>query len=138
MILYFRVFVGLTGFINKSHICRALLESISFQTKEILDAMYQDSGVEISSLQVDGGMTSSETLLQIQADTLGVPVTPSQAEMTSLGAAIAAGLSVGVYNMDELQHSVTTRTFQPKITKEEREKRTALWNKAVDRSLNWV
>src|SRR5207244_7514389 len=91
--------VGLTRYVNKGHLARAVLEATAFQTKEVVDAMNADSGVELESLKVDGGMVGNELLMQFQADILGVPVIRRVvAETTALGAAYAAGLAVGVWN----------------------------------------
>ena len=97
--------VGMTRFINKGHIARAALEATAFQTKEVLDAMNKDSGVDLKSLKVDGGMVFNDTLMQFQSDILGVPVIrPIVAETTALGAAYAAGLAVGFWtDVDELR-----------------------------------
>ena len=89
--------VGLTRYVNKGHLARAVLEATAFQSKELLDAMNADSGVDLTALKVDGGMVANETLMQFQADILGVPVIrPVVAETTALGAAYAAGLAVGL------------------------------------------
>src|SRR5205085_1004605 len=99
--------VGLTRYVNKAHIARAVLEATAFQTREVLDAMNADSGVDLESLKVDGGMVANETLMQFQADILGVPVIrPQVAETTALGAAYAAGLATGFWNNeDELREN---------------------------------
>ena len=91
--------VGLTRYVNQGHIARAVLEATAFQTREVLDAMNADSGVQLTELKVDGGMTINDTLMQFQADILDVPVVrPVVAETTALGAAYAAGLAVGFWN----------------------------------------
>ena len=108
--------VGLTRFINKGHICRAALEATAYQTREVLDAMEQDSGVQLTALKVDGGMVHNDLLMQFQADILGVPVVrPVVAETTALGAAYAAGLAVGFWsNLDDLRRNwQVDRTWQP-------------------------
>ena len=99
------VIVGLTRFVNKDHICRAALEATAYQTREVLDAMEKDSGVKLTALKVDGGMVYNDTLMQFQADILGVPVVrPKVAETTALGAAYAAGLAVGFWgNLEDLR-----------------------------------
>ena len=98
------VVAGLTRYVTKGHLARAVLEATSWQTREVVDAMYQDSGVQITSLKVDGGMTQNNLLMQHQADVLGVPVIrPVVSETTCLGAAYAAGLATGVWSdLDEL------------------------------------
>src|SRR5262249_3330007 len=94
-----RVIVGLTRYANKGHIPRAALEATAYQTREVLDAMARDSGVQLTTLKVDGGMVHNELLMQFQADVLSVPVVrPTIAETTSLGAAYAAGLAVGFWD----------------------------------------
>ena len=94
--------VGLTRYVNKGHIARAALEATAFQTREVLDAMNADSGVDLTELKVDGGMIANETLMQFQADILGVPVVrPKVAETTALGAAYAAGIAVGFWQGEQ-------------------------------------
>lgn len=104
---------------NKAHIARATYEAVSFQVKDILEAMNQDGGVPLSSLQVDGGMTANDSLMQLQADILGInTVRPSMAETTALGAAMAAGAAegIGVWNIfSEDCSSITCDTFTPSI-----------------------
>ena len=135
------VMVGLTRFIRKHHIARASLEATAYQTKEVLDAMHQDSGVELTSLKVDGGMVVNEFLMQFQSDLLGVPVVrPRVNETTSLGAAYAAGLAVGFWSSeDELrQNWAADKDWTPRMDPEERARLYAGWKKAVERTLNWV
>ena len=135
------VIVGLTRFINKGHICRAALEATAYQTREVIDAMEQDSGVQLTALKVDGGMVYNELLMQFQADVLGVPVVrPAVAETTALGAAYAAGLAVGYWNdLDELrQNWQVDHTWQPRMDEEERTKLVRGWRKAVERSMHWL
>src|ERR671933_2239735 len=96
------VFAGLTRYVNAGHIARAALEATAFQSREVVDAQNEDSGVPLESLKVDGGMVVNETLMQFQADILGVPVIrPKVAETTALGAAYAAGLATGFWNTIE-------------------------------------
>jgi glycerol kinase len=133
--------VGLTRFIRKEHIARASLEATAYQTKEVLDAMHQDSGVELTSLKVDGGMVVNELLMQFQSDLLGVPVVrPRVNETTSLGAAYAAGLAVGFWSSeDELRKNwAADKDWTPRMEPEERARLYAGWQKAVERTLNWV
>ena len=135
------VMVGLTRFIRKEHIARASLEATAYQTKEVLDAMHQDSGVELTSLKVDGGMVVNELLMQFQSDLLGVPVVrPRVNETTSLGAAYAAGLAVGFWSSeDELRKNwAADKDWTPRMELEERARLYAGWQKAVERTLNWV
>ena len=135
------VMVGLTRFIRKEHIARASLEATAYQTKEVLDAMHQDSGVGLTSLKVDGGMVLNELLMQFQSDMLGVPVVrPRVNETTSLGAAYAAGLAVGFWSSeDELRKNWTAdKDWTPRMEPDERARLYAGWKKAVARTLNWV
>uniref|UniRef100_A0A3Q3EQW1 Probable glycerol kinase n=1 Tax=Kryptolebias marmoratus TaxID=37003 RepID=A0A3Q3EQW1_KRYMA len=135
------IICGLTQFTNKSHLAFAALEAVCFQTREILDAMNQDSGIPLTQLQVDGGMTSNRLLMQLQADILCIPVVkPSMPETTALGAAMAAGAAEGVsvwsLNPEDLSE-VTSEKFEPQINPEESEFRYARWKKAVEKSKNW-
>ena len=135
------VMVGLTRFIRKEHIARASLEATAYQTKEVLDAMHQDSGVELTSLKVDGGMVVNELLMQFQSDLLGVPVVrPRVQETTSLGAAYAAGLAVGFWSSeDELRKNwAADKDWTPRMDPDERARLYTGWKKAVERTLNWV
>ncbi|WP_069812131.1 glycerol kinase GlpK [Streptomyces sp. TP-A0874] len=134
------VITGLTRYVTKAHLARAVLEATSWQTREVVDAMYQDSGVEIQSLKVDGGMTVNNLLMQHQADVLGVPVIrPKIAETTCLGAAYAAGLATGVWqDLDELRsHWARDVEWTPRMGAEEREREHGQWRKAVERSFGW-
>ncbi|XP_061923764.1 glycerol kinase-like isoform X1 [Entelurus aequoreus] len=135
------IICGLTQFTNKSHVAFAALEAVCFQTREIVDAMNQDSGVPLLQLQVDGGMTSNTLLMQLQADILGVCVVkPCMSETTALGVAMAAGSAEGVnvWNLspDSLPR-ITCEKFQPQINCDESDFRFARWKKAVQRSMNW-
>jgi glycerol kinase len=135
------VIVGLTRFINKGHICRAALEATAYQTAEVLDAMEQDSGVKLTSLKADGGMVYNNTLMQFQADILGVPVVrPVVAETTALGAAYAAGLAVGYWRgLDDLRRNwQVDRTWQPVMAPEARVKLYRGWKRAVARAMHWL
>ncbi|CAG8444159.1 9160_t:CDS:2 [Diversispora eburnea] len=134
--------VGITQFTNKSHISRATLEAVCFQTKAILEAINSEFGFPLKSLKVDGGMTNSDLCMQIQADILGIDVDrPAMRETTALGAAMAAGHAVGVWKSLDGLSSVNTQgrmLFSPHITKEESEQRYNVWQKAVERSLDWA
>jgi glycerol kinase len=134
------VIVGLSRFAGKAHLARAALEATAFQSLEVFEAMRQDSGIDIRVLKVDGGMTGNELLMQFQADILGVPVVrPRIRETTALGAAFAAGLSVGFWQPGELESLWREdRRWQPGMRAEERERRCRSWRKAVERSLGWV
>uniref|UniRef100_G3PKK1 glycerol kinase n=1 Tax=Gasterosteus aculeatus aculeatus TaxID=481459 RepID=G3PKK1_GASAC len=135
------IICGLTQFTNKSHVAFAALEAVCFQTREILDAMNQDSGIPLTQLQVDGGMTSNKLLMQLQADILCIPVVkPSMPETTALGAAMAAGAAEGVsvwsLSPEDLS-AVTSEKFEPQINPDESEFRYARWKRAVQKSMNW-
>ena len=135
------VIAGLTRYVNAGHIARAVLEATAWQSKEVVDAMNQDSGVELASLKVDGGMVHNELLMQFQADVLGVPVIrPTVAETTSLGAAYAAGLAVGFWSeVEDLRANWgKDKEWQPQMDPAEREKEYGLWKKAVTRTFDWL
>ena len=133
--------VGLTRGVNKYHIIRATLESLAFQTNDVLSAMKEASGVDLSSLKVDGGASANNLLMQMQADFSGIPVQrPSCVETTALGAAYLAGLAVGYWKdrNDIINNSAIERTFEPAISDEERQKRIKKWKKAVTYSFDWA
>ncbi|MFZ2964243.1 MAG: glycerol kinase GlpK [Rhodoglobus sp.] len=133
--------LGLTRFANKGHIARAALEATAFQTRDVLAAADADSGVPIPELKVDGGMVGNETLMQFQADILGVPVIrPVVTETTALGAAYAAGLAVGFWkDLDELRSNWREdRRWNPAMRAEERDRLLRSWAKAVTKTLDWV
>ena len=133
--------VGLTRYVNKGHLARAVLEATAYQTREVLDAMNADSGVDLTELRVDGGMVGNELLMQFQADLLDVPVIrPKIAETTALGAAYAAGLAVGFWSdLDELTAKwAEDKRWEPQMPAEERERNYRNWQKAVTKSLDWV
>ncbi len=135
------VITGLTRFVNKGHIARAALEATAYQTLDIVDAMNKDSGVDLNSLKVDGGMVNNELLMQFQSDILNVPVIrPSVTETTALGAAYAAGLAVGYWSdMETLRKNwAVDKTWNPRMSDEERANGYKGWKKAVDRTLHWV
>ncbi|AIV40166.1 MULTISPECIES: glycerol kinase GlpK [unclassified Curtobacterium] len=133
--------VGLTRYVNKGHIARAALEATALQTREVLDAVNADSGVDLTELKVDGGMTANDALMQFQADILNVPVVrPVVAETTALGAAYAAGLAVGFWaNLDELRANwQEDRRWEPQLDDAERDRQLRLWKKAVTKTFDWV
>ncbi|CAG5865877.1 unnamed protein product [Menidia menidia] len=135
------IICGLTQFTNKNHLAFAALEAVCFQTREILDAMNQDSGVPLKQLGVDGGMTANRLLMQLQADILCIPVVrPTMSETTALGAAMAAGAAEGVnvWNLSpgQLPH-LTSERYEPELNPEESEYRFARWKKAVQKAMNW-
>jgi glycerol kinase len=133
--------VGLTRFVNKGHIARAVLEATAFQTREVLDAMNADAGVSLAELKVDGGMVGNETLMQFQADILDVPVVrPRVSETTALGAAYAAGLAVGYWaDLEALRDNwAEDRRWLPELDAKERERTYRNWKKAVTKTFDWV
>ncbi|MGK9148930.1 glycerol kinase GlpK [Plantibacter flavus] len=133
--------VGLTRYVNKGHIARAALESTAFQTAEVIDAVNADSGVPLTELKVDGGMTANDTLMQFQADILGVPVIrPVVAETTALGAAYAAGLAVGFWSdLDDLAKNwQEDKRWEPSMDSAERDRLYRNWKKAVTKTFDWV
>ncbi len=135
------VIAGLTRYVNKGHIARAVLEATAWQTREVLDAMHADSGVTLTGLKVDGGMVYNELLMQFQADVLGVPVIrPMVAETTALGAAYAAGLAVGFWKeVEDLRVNWgKDKEWDPKMDPAERDREYGQWKKAVTRTFDWV
>jgi len=135
------VIVGLTRFVNKGHIARAVLEATAFQTRDIVEAMNKDSGVNLSKLKVDGGMVANELLMQFQSDILDVPVIrPKVSETTALGAAYAAGLAVGFWSgLEELRKNWSVdSTWYPAMASNVRKECYLKWKKAVDRTFNWL
>ncbi len=135
------VIVGLTRYANKGHIARAALESAAYQSADVLEAMTADSGVELSELRVDGGMTANDTLMQFQADLLGVDVVrPAVTETTALGAAYGAGLAVGVWSDLDQIHSMWSEDarWSPRMPEEERSRLHDRWRQAITRSLDWA
>ena len=133
--------IGLTRGTTKAHIARAALESIAFQTADLLDAMHADSNIKLEELRVDGGATCNETLLQFQADLLQIPVVrPQITETTALGAAYLAGLAVGFWqSKDDLKsHRQTDKIFSPKMSLAKVEKLRGRWNDAIKRATNWA
>ncbi|WP_225821842.1 glycerol kinase GlpK [Streptomyces naphthomycinicus] len=135
------VVTGLTRYVTRAHLARAVLEATSWQTREVVDAMYQDSGVRISTLKVDGGMTRNNLLMQHQADVLGVPVIrPRVPETTCLGAAYAAGLATGVWNgLEELRsHWREDAEWTPAMEPAVRDREYRNWRRAVGKSFGWL
>jgi glycerol kinase len=135
------IVIGLTRYVNKGHFARAALEATAYQTRDIVDAMRQETGLDLDALKVDGGMVVNETLMQFQADILGIPIIrPTVTETTALGAAYAAGLAVGFWSgIDELRRLWTKdKEWRPRMTLETREQLYAGWNKAVARTFDWL
>ena len=132
--------VGLTRGVNKNHIIRATLESIAYQVSDVLEAMRADSGIALTSLKVDGGASSNNVLMQLQADILQVTVhRPVCVETTALGAAYLAGLAVDYWSSQEeiARNWAVDRTFLPAITTQERDKKLQGWKRAVTRAFDW-
>ena len=135
------VIAGLTRYVNAGHIARATLEATAYQTREVSEAMDADSGVKLESLKVDGGMVQNETLMQFQADLLGVDVIrPAVAETTALGAAYAAGLATGLWaEQEDLRENwVEDKRWSPKMDPAQADKYYREWKKAVTKSFDWV
>ena len=133
--------VGLTRGVNKYHIIRATLESLAYQTYDVLKAMEADSGIKLGALKVDGGASANNLLMQMQADIIQAPVNrPVCVETTAMGAAYLAGLAVGYWKSkaDVINNWAIDKVFGPKITPDERDKKIAGWNKAVGRSFDWA
>jgi glycerol kinase len=133
--------VGLTRYVTKGHLARAVLEATAFQSREVMDAMNADSGVPLTELKVDGGMVANELLMQFQADLLGVDVVrPKVAETTALGAAYAAGLAVGYWatQNDLRQNWQEDKRWTPQADAKTIDKEYASWKKAVTRTFDWV
>ncbi|KAJ4436336.1 hypothetical protein ANN_18967, partial [Periplaneta americana] len=134
------VICGITEDTTNVAIVRAALEAVCFQTRDILDAMNQDCGIPLTKLLVDGGMTSNNYVMQLQADLCGIPVVrPLMTETTALGAAMAAGSAegIGVWDLENLQ-AVGSDTFRPSISEDERDMKYSRWKMAIERSLGWV
>ena len=136
------VITGLTRYANKGHIARAVLESTAFQTRDVLEAMEKDSGINLDVLRTDGGMVNDELLMQFQADILDRPVVRpvTKDATTALGAAYAAGLAVGYFkDLKDLRANwAVDHTWKPNLQSEKREEMYRLWKKAVTRSFDWV
>jgi glycerol kinase len=134
------VFAGLTRYVNAGHIARATLEATAYQSREVVEAMNQDSGVELESLKVDGGMVANDTLMQFQADILGVPVIrPAVAETTALGAAYAAGLATGFWaSEDDIRNNwAEDKRWEPQMDDAQRDEYYKYWKRAVTRTFDW-
>ena len=135
------VIVGLTRAATKAHLARAALEAICYQTRDVMDAMVADSGVPMTEMRVDGGITANSLCMQLQADIMGIDITrPLITETTALGAAYAAGLAIGFWkDTDELKKRwQQSRRWNPTSTVEERQEGYAGWKKAIERTLNWA
>ena len=133
--------VGLTRGSTRAHVARAALESIAFQTADLIEAMQQDAGRPLSELRVDGGAARNDLLIQFQADLLGVPVLrPANTETTAFGAAALAGLGIGFWQSQEQLATLWTleKRFEPKMARDEAARRRARWSQAVERSRAWA
>ena len=135
------IIAGLTRYVNKGHLARAVLEATAWQTREVLDAMRADASVDLKALKVDGGMVQNQLLMQLQADVLGVPVVrPLISETTALGAAYVAGLATGFWEgIDELRANWSEgERWEPRVAPDVRDADYRQWKKAVSRTLGWV
>ena len=133
--------VGLTRGSNRAHLARAALESIAFQTADLVDAMREDVGHELAELRVDGGAARNDLLLQFQADLLGVPVLrPTNTETTAFGAAALAGLGAGFWQSEDELASLWSleKRFEPRMNRADAAARRARWNAALERSRGWA
>lgn len=133
--------MGLTRGVNKYHIIRATLESLAYQTYDVLKAMEADSGIALSALRVDGGASANGLLMQMQANVIQAPVhRPRCVETTAMGAAYLAGLAVGYWGSREevRQNWSIDHIFQPEITPEEQERALELWHRAVGCTYGWA
>lgn len=134
------VIAGLTGFVNKGHIARAVLEATAFQVREVVDAMAHDSGIALDVLRADGGMVENDMLMQFQSDILAKPVVrPRVKETTALGAAYAAGLAVGFFRdtHELVANWAVDQRWDPKMDQQSRDRLYHFWKKAVTRSFDW-
>ena len=126
---------------NKYHIIRATLESLAYQTNDVLQAMKADSGIDLAALKVDGGASANNFLMQVQADIINAPVQrPQCVETTAMGAAYLAGLAVGYWSgkEDVIKNWAIDKAFEPSISDDERAEKVAGWNKAVKYSYGWA
>lgn len=134
------VITGLTRGVNKYHIIRATLESLAFQSNDVLHAMENDSGIKLKSLKVDGGASKNDFLMQFQSDVMNAPVRrPKCIETTAMGAAYLAGLAIGFWKSKEdvLKQWEIDKEFNPKMDENERKKQLNGWNQAVKCSFGW-
>jgi glycerol kinase len=133
--------LGITRGTTRAHLARAVLESMAFQTRDVLEAMQQDAGIRLATLKVDGGASANNLLMQMQADVLGAPVErPQVQETTALGAAYLAGLAVGFWKdaADVSHHWALDRRFTPATDRRNADQRYSQWKRAVERSLDWA
>lgn len=133
--------IGITRGTTKAHIARAILESIAYQTRDVIEVMQKESGISINSLKVDGGAAKDNLLMQFQADILGIKVIrPKVMETTSMGVAMLAGLSVGLWNSLEELRSIwkVDKEFIPSMSEEKRRALYSGWKEAVKRAMGWA
>ena len=131
---------GLTRDSNENHFAKATLDSLAYQTRDILEAMQKDSGADLRSLKVDGGAVANNYLMQFQSNILGVPVLrPEVTESTAQGAAYMAGIGAGIWELEDLKEvQKIEREFTPEMVKNDRDELYGNWNKAVKRTMNWI
>ena len=135
------VVVGLSRYANRGHLARSTLEAICYQSRDVLESMEKDASLDLEIMKVDGGATVNDTLMQLQADILGVTVIrPKVLETTSLGAAYAAGLASGFWQStdDLIENWAEDRRWEPVWSEDQRESGYQRWKQAVDRTLNWL
>ena len=135
------VLVGITRGTGRAEVVRATLESIAYQTRDVVDCLQRDAGVSLQSLRVDGGACQNDFLMQFQADVLGVPIErPDVLEVTALGAAALAGLATGFWESADalLGEKSGRRVFEPQFSEDKREALYAGWQRAVERSRAWA
>ena len=133
--------IGLTRSTSRAQVVRAVLESLAYQTADVLRAMQQDAGIALQTLRADGGASANDFLMQFQSDLCHVPVTrPACVETTAMGAAFLAGLAVGFWaDFSDVKRTVAaSRTFQPQMDSAQRMKKLAGWEKAVSRCRDWA
>ncbi|MNC51131.1 Glycerol kinase [compost metagenome] len=130
---------GLTRGTTAGHLVRATLESLAFQSRDVIGAMEKDAGMPLTGLRVDGGAVRNDLLMQFQADILGSEVTrTTYAETTALGAALLAGLTSGIWSREQLESfNKAEKDFLPRMAEEERERRYDAWKDAVSRTMGW-
>lgn len=133
--------IGLTGIVRKEHIVRAMLESIAFQTCDIINAIQQESAMSVQSVRVDGGMVENKFLMQMQADLINIPIDiPAEKEMTAFGAALMSAYAMGEFSqLSDIKKCVAIKShYEPKMSEAERMEKLHQWHRAVERSLHWV
>ncbi|MGA0233012.1 MAG: FGGY family carbohydrate kinase, partial [Saprospiraceae bacterium] len=131
---------GITRGTDSRHFAKATLESLAFQTRDVIDTMTEDASLVLSSLKVDGGAVTNNFLMQFQADILQIHIErPSVIETTAMGAVYLAGLNLGIWDAHDIEkNKAIEKRFSPRLSQEKSEKRYALWKKAVNRTMNWI